>query len=109
MTTELETTIKADFESAGGIKALAADILYLSADVNADDHSEPGVDEPFIDCRLRYHNGMFSFLTGSSDYDQDHRGHWGCSSVGMDCTDDESRSIADDLLDQVIDDAYQSA
>jgi hypothetical protein len=105
---QIESAIRRDFESAGGIDALTDDILFLSADVNPEDHSEPGVDDPSIDCRLRHHDGSFQFLSGSSDYDQDHRGDWGAASVIADMSLEDARGIADDLLDQVIDSALSS-
>ena len=37
---------------------------------------------------------------GSSDYDQDHRGYWGSSSLGADTTDEECLAIANELVDQ---------
>lgn len=102
---------RADHKDAGGHDALVIDLLALSAsidDYNPADLTEPGCDEPTIDCRLRYHDGAFSFLTGSSDYDQDHRGSWGASCVGPNLLSDDALGIAIDLLDQVLDDLAQS-
>ncbi len=98
-----EETVRSDFESTGGFDALIEDILDLSKCVNPEDHSEFGIDEPYISCRLRYYNGSFQWLTGASDYDRDHRGHWGSSSVTQNMTAEEARSVAEDLFEQVLD------
>ena len=95
------------FKAAGGRDALIADLLSLSADVEPD-MIEPGATEPTIDCRLRHHDGSWSFHTGDSSYDTDHRGNWGASCVGADMTEDEAGSVADDLLDQVLDSLAQN-
>jgi len=107
MTTESQ--IRSDFKDNGGIPALVADLLALSVTVagvyrtqDPADLIDPDCDSPFIDCRLRYHDGSFSFITGDSQYDQDHRGHWGSSCVGLDLTTEEATSIALDLLDQIL-------
>lgn len=98
-----EKKIQDDFEDAGGIDALAADLMSLSSKVE-DDMIDEGCDEPTIDCRLQYHDGLFYFHTGDSSYDQDHRGAWGCSCVGQDLDFDTAKEIATGLLDQVLDD-----
>jgi len=98
--------IHAEYLEAGGSESLAEDLLSVSADVELDMNG-PDCDEPYIDVRLRYHDGSFSLLTGDSSYDQDHRGFWGCSVVGADLTTDEARSVADDLIEQVEDEAAQ--
>lgn len=104
-----EKQIKSDFESAGGRGSLVADLLNLSAEVETlENHAGIDPEELTIDCRLRWHAGAFSFLTGSSDYDLDHRGYWGCSMVGMELSEEDARGIADDLLEQVIDNACES-
>lgn len=72
------------------------------------DITGPGEDEPSIDIRLRIlANGEWSYHTGDSSYDQDHRGYWGSASVGPDDSDLLCRTIAWDLIDQVAEMAAQ--
>jgi hypothetical protein len=99
-----------DFKTAGGPDALSVDLVSLSARVETYDPDDIRDDsgEPTIDCRLRYHDREFYFLTGDASYDQDHRGHWGASCVGVDLTEDEARSIARDLVEQVLDSVAQA-
>ena len=52
----------------------------------------------FVDLRLQYHNGELHKHSGSSDYDQDHRGYWSSSSVEWCATKEQSREIAKDML-----------
>ena len=102
MTTTTEKTVLADFEECGGLNALVADILETSACVDPVDHYAGEHEEAFIECRLRYHCGCFYWLVGLSDYDQDHRGHWGASSVIADMDEAAARAVAEDLLEQVL-------
>lgn len=53
------------------------------------------------DVRLRVHEGSFWLLFGASDYDTDHRGHWGASSVRANSDKECLKSVARELLDQV--------
>ena len=103
----MEHSIRMDFAMAGGIAALAADLLELSRSIDDYDPDDlgDGSGEPSIDVRLRWHDGEFSVLTGDSSYDTDHRGYWGASSVGADLEPDDAKGIALDLLEQVIDHA----
>lgn len=59
--------------------------------------------------RRRQHNQRAIPWDGSfpalSDYDQDHRGFWGASSVAASSTPALLREIARDLIDQAIEDA----
>lgn len=56
------------------------------------------------DVRLQvYENGKWVLRVGLSDYDQDHRGYWGASSVNTECTQENIRSIAESLLEQAQD------
>jgi hypothetical protein len=97
-----------DFGTAGGLDALSADLVSLSTRVEG--CQLPGSiggyltpdDPPTIDCRLRYFDGNWSFLTGDSSYDQDHRGHWGASCVGANLAVSEAQNIACDLVEQVL-------
>jgi hypothetical protein len=51
------------------------------------------------DIRLQvYESGRWAIRTGSSDYDQDHSGFWGASSIEQKTN---SMVLAIDLLDQV--------
>jgi hypothetical protein len=103
-----EQTIREEFENDGGFPTLIADILTLSADVEPE-MVDPGCDEPTIDCRLNYQPGRgFAFLTGNSQYDQDHRGFWGSSCVGANEDEESARDIASDLFDQVVEHVAQS-
>lgn len=95
-----DTTLK-DFEMDGGIAGLARCLQAISCTVDPD-MIEPGCDEPFIDVRLQYYDGLFRLHTGDSQYDPDHRGYWGSSSVGPDLTQGDVEEIASDLLDQVL-------
>lgn len=54
-----------------------------------------------LDVRLRVHNGGWELLTGSADYDQDHRGYWGASCIPWERT--RLEGIARDLIEQVKD------
>lgn len=102
---QFEKDIRKDFENADGFDALVVDIIQTSESVDPELHSEIGGGEASIDCRLRYHNGSFYWLVGLSDYDQDHRGHWGCCSVLGNLTKEHAKSLAEHLLEQVIDSA----
>lgn len=63
-----------------------------------DEDSTPGTD-----CRLRVmDNGNWQILTGSSDYDQDHRGFWGASFLPYD------RANLTHLARELIDEAKDS-
>ncbi len=90
------------------VSTLAAEIhdcgAYLRRNFSRDDLTENGSDFAGTDCRLQVQDDCWQFHSGSSDYDQDHRGAWGCSSVPFACTWREAREIARDLLDQVLDD-----
>lgn len=99
--------VERDFKDAGGIRALAQDLVSVSSGVEPD-MIAGGCDEPRIDVRIQYHDGTFTLRTGDASYDQDHRGCWGCSSVGEELSLDDAKGIAMDLLDQVLDDVAVS-
>lgn len=66
-------------------------------------------DGPSIDVLLQVlEDGTWALRTGDSQYDQDHRGFWGASSVAPD--DDEVALIntARDLFEQVLEDVAQT-
>lgn len=63
------------------------------------------VDFAGVDVRLQVHeDGGFSIHTGSSDYDQDHRGFWGASSLSYDRQ--NLTELAKELISQAEDDYY---
>ena len=105
---ELEKEIRSAIKGEGGIKHLAKTLYGMAQEIEDDDNDNDNEDEQGMDVRLRYHYGNIFLYSGSSDYDQDHRGHWGSSSVQSDTTKDDCFSIAEDLLDQVLDNAAQS-
>ena len=75
---------------------------WLRKDCSEDDLKEKGSDFCGTDVRLRVHDGSWYVYTGSSDYDQDHRGAWGASSLSygrQNLTD-----LARDLIEQAKDD-----
>lgn len=58
-------------------------------------------DEEGVDVRLQvYDDGSWAVRWGSSDYDQDHRGHWGAASVPGNGRNFRSVDCARHLLDQ---------
>jgi len=65
-----------------------------------------GIDD--TDVRLRVHNGNWYVYSGSSDYDQEHRGHWGSSSVEATESDKSLEGTASYLIDEVEDDYAMS-
>ena len=83
-----------DLEKNSLLADLAADLA------DARDSIEPD----FVDVRIRYHDGEWSFHVGDSSYDQDHRGAWGASSVAINDDDDALDSIAAELLEQALED-----
>ena len=90
---------KREFYEQGGINRLAGRIFDNSA----------AISEPSVDCRLRYHDGEWFFLVGPSDYDFDHRGHWGCSGIEYGLTAGKARDIAYNLFEQVMEDIAEHA
>jgi hypothetical protein len=63
------------------------------------------------DCDVRlqvYPDGAWAVRWGLSDYDQDHRGYWGASSIDGRSTLKTLRAIAADLISQAQDDAAQN-
>lgn len=104
MTTETKTQlVESLVRDSFDRDALIADLVSLSRDLFLESvQSEDDEDDVFCDVRLRWHDDEWYLKTGPSDYDLDHRGYWGCSSVSPNIADDEASSIADDLLDQVL-------
>lgn len=62
-------------------------------------------DVPTCDVRLQvYQDGDWSVRWGDSQYDLDHRGYWGCSSISPGDADSDLVEVAQYLLRQVEDD-----
>jgi hypothetical protein len=62
----------------------------------------------WMDVRLQiWNDGSWNIHTGDSQYDQDHRGFWGATSIPMIGRFD-SRETAKELLEQAREDAWQS-
>lgn len=62
---------------------------------------EPDDADEGIDVRLQvYNDGNWAVRWGLSDYDQDHRGYWGSSSVPGDNRRFDSKAVARDLIEQ---------
>ncbi len=81
------------------IKAVAAELVRVNRSVDS-------ADDEGVDVRLNVQaDGSWSVLWGLSDYDQDHRGYWGASSVPGNKRRFRSRDVARDLLEQVKDHA----
>jgi hypothetical protein len=66
---------------------------------------ERGEDFAGTDVRLRVYNGNWYVYTGSSDYDQDHRGAWGASCLSYDRQNltDLARDLIEQAKDQWVD------
>lgn len=94
------------------VKELAAEVYehgqYLKRSFSADELKDEPDSTPGTDCRLQLHDGSWSFHTGDSSFDQDHRGSWGAGFVPRGCTKDEARSIAKDLIDEAMGDYDES-
>lgn len=78
------------------IKSVAKVLAQINREVDASDVEPEGVD-----VRLQvYEDGEWAVRWGLSDYDQDHRGHWGASSVPGGKRRFNSRETARDLIEQ---------
>lgn len=89
-------------DDAGGKTALIKSLKLVSGECEQV-IMDTGDDEICIEVRLQVHGAISTLLTGDPSYDQDHRGLWGSSMVGQCLTHDEAVDIADDLIDQVLD------
>jgi hypothetical protein len=79
------------------------DVAAELRDINKYDLEPEDADEG-IDVRLQvYPDGQWAVRWGLSDYDQDHRGYWGASSVPGNNRRFNSKDIARDLIDQAKD------
>ena len=80
-----------------------ADIVYsFGQDLKGYD-LEPGFgeDEVHGDIRLQVLDGSWEYHTGDSQYDTDHRGMWGSTSVPAGVSKRQARQIAIDLIEDV--------
>ena len=103
LTERCEKYIRDVHKEGGGRDGCATELMRVVKDAQECDPEDiDDGDGPSIDVRLRYFKGSVYLYRGSSDYDQDSRGFWGCSSVGPDMDIDDCRSMSDDLLEQVL-------
>jgi hypothetical protein len=61
--------------------------------------------EEEVEIRIRLFEGTHEFKTGSSQYDTDHRGAWGSTSVtisGYDYTEHELEELAETMVDEAL-------
>jgi len=80
--------------------------LKKDMEKSPEDYTEVGSDDPSIDIRLQWHDDQWQVHLGSSDYDQNHKGFWGSSSVTPDTKVDE---LLETLIDQVEESMESSA
>lgn len=86
-------------EVAAELHDYAADLAtYDPADI-----TEYGCDDAGGDVRLQVRGGGWSVHTGDSQYDQDHRGAWGCGWIRAGASMRESRETARELIDEAAD------
>lgn len=84
------------------IATLMAERDYLD-DCDSDEDCD-GCESCQVDVRLQvYPDGDWAIRTGSSDYDLDHRGYWGASSIAPSDSDEMTRALARDLIGQALD------
>ncbi|MFN8993022.1 MAG: hypothetical protein ACK5X3_05070 [Pseudomonadota bacterium] len=70
------------------------------------DSDEDFLEDAYIDIRLQVMDDhQWYFHSGDSQYDQDHRGAWGASSVGERVSMEKAMEIAKDLIEQAAEDA----
>ena len=85
------------FPKIDEVAAALRNVNKMQLPDDADDDGEGGG----IDVRLQvYPDGDWAVRWGSSDYDQDHRGYWGASSVPGDNRRFDSKALARDLIEQ---------
>ena len=88
------------------IRAVAAALRLANATIDPAPRVSTG-DPESVDVRLQvYPDGDWAIRVGSADYDTDHRGYWGASS--LDGRRFNSRDVARDLINQARDDYAQS-
>ena len=79
------------------LEEVKAELERIIAFTNFDDL---GQDDGYIDVRLRVFEGDWEVKFGDSQYDTDHRGDWGYSAI---CEDSDLEEIAQELIDEVLD------
>ena len=60
------------------------------------------LEEDTLDVRLRVSEEGEEILLGDPQYDQDHRGHWGYSTICPEMTDEDINEVLTEMQDQVI-------
>ena len=95
------------FPSIASVRsALVAEKRNLRKFSSLDDLLGENGESDSTDVRLQvYEDGSWAIHTGNPDYDQDHRGYWGASSLSYDR--ENLRDLARDLLEQAKDHAAQ--
>ena len=95
------------FPSIASVRsALAAEKRDLRKFCSRDDLLGEDGDSAYTGVRLQvYEDGSWAIRTGSPDYDQDHHGYWGASSLSYDR--ENLRDLARNLLEQAKDHAAQ--
>jgi hypothetical protein len=84
------------------IKQVASNLKYINSTIDS-------TNEDGLDIRLHvWEDESWTIHTGDSQYDTDHRGFWGSSTLMGKCNWLSIRDIARDLLDQVKEDYYSS-
>lgn len=79
---------------------------WVEGDREEYDSDEDYIADAFIDIRLQVmEDGSWSLPYGSSDFDQDHRGAWGSSSVGKCVSMETAMAIAKELIEQAAESA----
>lgn len=87
------------------VSSLKANWEYIRKNFSREELKERGEDFAGTDVRLRVYNGSWYVYTGSSDYDQDHRGVWGASCLSYDRQNltDLARDLIEQAKDQFVD------
>lgn len=91
------------------IKDVATELRAINKEAEADEdyaHGRGSVirEVSSVDVRLQvYEDGAWAVRWGLSDYDQDHRGYWGASSVPGSNRRFRSEDVASSLIDQAKD------
>ena len=93
------------FPSISSVRAaLVAEKKSLRKYCSREDLLSEDGDGAYTDVRLQvYEDGSWAIRSGSSDYDQDHRGYWGAYLLSFDR--ENTTVIARDLLEQAKDHA----
>jgi hypothetical protein len=83
---------------------------YLRNNFTRKELTERGEDEESAsgDFRLQVKKSGWQTHEGDSQFDQDHRGNWGSTSVPYGCTREEALNLARDLIDQAQESAFEN-